>query len=396
MSDGTVTNWRFLVIEDNQDITKQLVEACPGFVAPDSAQVEVCLNFKEAVPLLDSQRYDLLIIDLKDDSSKLPEEENLPGLKVYEEVKKRRFVPIVFYTALPKYVLPEQNAFVRVVEKTSGLNKLRDEVRHLMGTQLPNLTRHLENEQREYMWDFVSTHWKEFTTPRDQADLAYLLARRLALSLESLATKLAVSVGGSLESPSDQLKAHPMVMYIRPPLGPHRLAGDILSEKANDVVNHWIVLTPSCDFAQEKAKHAVLAKCEKLSDQHEFKTWSAEPGNPSKSAIEDMEKLIRDNRKGQQERFKFLPGTFFLPDLLVDFQQLRSVPVETLNTFEPIATLDSPYAEALLARFARYFGRLGTPDVDENVVLNRLQAGLAAAPAGKAIPPAISETKKQA
>ena len=41
---------------------------------------------------------------------------------------------------------------------------------------------------------------------------------------------------------------------------------------------------------------------------------------------------------------------------------------------ERLASLDSPFAEGLLARFTRYFGRLGTPDLDVTVLLQRLQA----------------------
>ena len=91
MSNGKSTKWRFLIVEDKPDIAKQLEEACPGFVAPDAAEADVCSKFKEAEPLLDSHRYDLLIIDLKDDSSNLPDTDNLPGLKVFEEVKKTAF-----------------------------------------------------------------------------------------------------------------------------------------------------------------------------------------------------------------------------------------------------------------------------------------------------------------
>jgi hypothetical protein len=39
-----------------------------------------------------------------------------------------------------------------------------------------------------------------------------------------------------------------------------------------------------------------------------------------------------------------------------------------------LCLLDSPFAEALLARFSRYFGRLGMPDLDVAVLLQRLRA----------------------
>jgi hypothetical protein len=187
-----------------------------------------------------------------------------------------------------------------------------------------------------------------------------------------------------------------MTMYIRPPIGPHRFAGDILREKKDGAEYYWLILTPSCDFAQGKVKQAVLAKCERLEEQEEYKAWISDTTKTGK-----LEALIVDNRTGkhetvklQPERFKFLPGTFFLPDLLADFQQLRSVPVELLTTFEPIATLDSPFAEAILARFARYLGRLGTPDIDEKVVLDRLKNALGQTASKQAVPAEPAQIKK--
>jgi hypothetical protein len=85
--------------------------------------------------------------------------------------------------------------------------------------------------------------------------------------------------------------------------------------------------------------------------------------------------LVTDNNRqdGQAERFYFLPGALSLPDLMVDFQQLVTLQRACMGGLERLASLDSPFAEALLARFARYFGRLGTPDLDIAVLLKRLQ-----------------------
>ena len=46
---------------------------------------------------------------------------------------------------------------------------------------------------------------------------------------------------------------------------------------------------------------------------------------------------------------------------------------DRMGGLERLASLDSPFAEALLARFTRYFGRLGTPDIDVAVLLQRLR-----------------------
>jgi CheY-like chemotaxis protein len=366
-------NWRFLIVEDKPDIARQLAEIAPACVdAPDTVEVQVCSKFSEAAVLLKSENFDLLILDLKDDSGTwFGTEEEPAGLKVFELLKKTRFVPVVFYTAFAHKVISLQTNFVRVLSKSDDVTKVRDEVRRVMATRLPALARRVEEVQRSYMWDFVSTHWKDFPQLPDQADVAYLLARRLAIALEATAGELAAKVGGLSETPATTAKAHPMVMYVVPPIGPHPLAGDIISETANGHEVYWLILTPSCDFAQTKADHVTLVRCENLTDREEYKQWHAKI---EERTTQRLEQLIEDKRG---DRFKFLPRAFFIPDLVVDFQQLRCILCSSLKDFKQIATLDSPFAESVLARFSRYFNRLGTPDIDKNVVLNRLRAAQA-------------------
>ncbi|HWX42608.1 MAG TPA: hypothetical protein VN345_15765 [Blastocatellia bacterium] len=360
------------MIEDNEIIARQLGEACPGFVdAPDTAEAEIYTNFSEGLRRLASARYDLLILDLRQDDKELLLDEALPGLVLFEEIKSLRFVPVIFYSALSRHVLPEERAFVRVVEKTEGLTRLGEEVRRTLNTQLPALTRHIEDAQRQYMWDFVNAHWEEFSEPHERADLAYLLARRLALYLEAEAGKLAGRLAGGAVPAAGPRNVHPMEIYVRPPLGEAPLAGDVLREKSGDPRRYWVVLTPSCDFEQKgRLHHVLLAECLPLTDQPEYAAWLKKPA----SAEGDLKSLIGDNRqKAQAERFKYLPGTFFLPDLIIDFQRLRTLTPDQLSELEVIASLDSPFAEAVVFRFARYFGRLGTPDLDKGIVIDRLR-----------------------
>jgi CheY-like chemotaxis protein len=367
MSQGT--NWRFLVVEDNETIANQLLEIIPSFVdSHDTAEADLCKTFKDATERLKQDRYDLIILDLKDDGNAYHATEDDPaGLKVFEELKKTRFVPVVFYTAHAEWVRGVQTSFVRVVEKTETTERVKEEVRRVLATQLPALTR------------------KEFDTAHEQADVAYLLARRLALSLQREARRMARKMAGKSVPLADPKNIHPMEMYVRPPVGKNRIAGDILKGVVGGETGHWLVLTPSCDFEQAgRLNRVLLAQCVPLSEEPEYAAWKA---NPTANSA-PLKAMIGDNREdAQSERFKFLPGTFFLPDSIVDFQKLRTVSPDELKTLEVIASLDSPFAEAVLARFSRYFGRLGTPDIDKNVVINRLHAIATRGPAGQAAPP---------
>lgn len=376
MSGREGTEWRFLLVEDDDVIAKQVEEAIPGFIqAPDTAQVRRFDKFKDAADLLRNERFDVLILDLKDDSTPgIDEHDVSAGVEIFEFLKQTRFSPVVFYTAHAHKVRDLTTSFVRVVEKTDGLGKLKEEVCGVLATQLPALSRRIEEIQRAYMWDFVGEHWKEYGSPHEQADLAYLMARRLASSLQAEARSLALKVSEHAVPAPNAATIHPMEMYVHPPVSKKRQAGDLVRGTVKGEEGNWLVLTPSCDFEERHPlNHVLLARCVPLTDEPEFKKWKSDKTN--ENAKEKLEALMRDNRqKAQPERYKFLPGTFFLPDSVVDFQSVTTVTLDELSKLEGVASLDSPFAEAMLARFSRYFGRLGTPDIDKQIVLRRLDA----------------------
>jgi len=134
MSNGAGIEWRFLVVEDRDDFVRQLREVLPTCVdPPDTVTVDVHSTFSEAVEQLKHEKYDVIILDLKDDaSSSVDAEEHPAGLKVFEELKKTRFTPVVFYTALAHKVRSEQTSFVRVVEKTESILRVKEEVKRVL------------------------------------------------------------------------------------------------------------------------------------------------------------------------------------------------------------------------------------------------------------------------
>ena len=169
---------------------------------------------------------------------------------------------------------------------------------------------------------------------------------------------------------------HPMQYYVIPPLELAPLAGDVYQGQVGEHNGYWALLTPSCDMVtgREKAELVLLARCLPLTEQVEYQQWRNGLPKPSRTIDGKLQDLMRNNRRdSQSERFFFLPGALSLPDLLVDFQQLVTLQRAHIGGLERLASLDSPFAEALLARFTRYFGRLGTPDLDVAVLLQRLR-----------------------
>ena len=183
---------------------------------------------------------------------------------------------------------------------------------------------------------------------------------------------------GSPGALPDGERIHPVEMYVMPPLEGHEpQVGDLLQSDGADIAaGWWLVLTPSCDLANRKAEHVLLAPALPFEDHPDVKAWRL---NRSNKRREKVSELVRQATDGQRDRWIFLPGALDVPDLIVDLQQLRAFPRTSLDGLKTIASLDSPFAEAAVNRFGRYFGRVGTPDLDAEALLKAFEAQAPAA-----------------
>lgn len=373
--------WLILCVDDDADIAGQVQEFIDGEIAAVPSEifrVVTTTQFPEALGILDERRVDAVILDLRlgDPSARTQGEE--AGRTTLNAIRARRFVPIVFYTGLPQLVRDLESPVVSVVEKTEGVERLLEVLRQIFNSNLPRvnhaLIRHVEEVQRKYMWDFVASHWEELGMRGDGVELAYLLARRLAASLSAAGIEdFAASLGAAPQAAVDPNQRHPVQYYIAPPVTPVPYAGEILSSTKNGMLEYQLLLTPSCDMAQCKADHVLLARSELLTTQAEYAKWAAQ-AEPSKTATDALTDVLKNNRKSGRERYFFLPGALNIPNMVVDFQQLKSIPCADVEQYTRHAALDSPFVESLLSQFVRYFGRLGTPDLAVQVVLEKLAA----------------------
>lgn len=237
---------------------------------------------------------------------------------------------------------------------------------------LPDINRaileHIDKVQREYFWDFVAGHWDTIRGAGDKRALAHLLVRRLAASLSGVSAEdLAEKLGAQIAAPITEDQVHPVEMYVLPPISREMKTGEIVRGEIQGQDGYCVVLTPSCDLVDHppqvpKAERVLLVRAGPLEGTAEFKNWKAAPSNTKKNVLTDL--LKNNRRSGQGERFHFLPEAFTVPNLLIDFQAALSVPLSELQDVQRLAVLDSPYAEALIARYVRYLGRVGTLDID--------------------------------
>lgn len=379
--------WHVLYVEDDAVLGQQVREILEmGDCGP--LAVQVIESFDKALSVIEERRFDLLILDVFSGRPSLERER--AGLGVLELLRSVRFIPTIFYTALPAAIEGEESPFVKIVSKEGvGFEPLLNAVQSFVDSGLlqlnKGLVRHLEVAQLDYMQKFVALHWETFSSLPDRRALAYLLTRRLAASLmagdiNAFAETLGAVPQANTETTNISEVAdvvHRMHYYIMPPVSTDILAGDIVQHMEGEKSRYRVVLTPSCDMVTgrgvTKAQHVVLACCERLEEFQEYQEWLEEPGNSKrKDALKNILKNNRKVKNVQPDRYHYLPGVFYLPHLVVDFQQIDRVGFTDLQSLARVASLDSPYAEALLSRYNRYINRLGTPDLDLDDVINSL------------------------
>jgi CheY-like chemotaxis protein len=379
--------FRVIHVDDEENAREQVKELLEGdeeIKARGGVEVISFESFSEALEDLGRNTADIVILDVRDGHGVRDPEPDLAGRRTFEEIRERIFVPVIFYTGFANYIadLKDELKLLRVVEK-GNVDLLLEAVRGVLAEGLPTLNRALfgllREVQRSYMWDFVAPNWPGYRGQDDRVALAHLLVRRFALSLstdgpESLVRALTGEEGETEDARrADGGPVHPMWMYVMPPLeGARPMAGDVRFGDVEGSERHWVVLTPSCDFAQDRADTVLLAGCELLADQEECRDFLETGSNGKRKKLRN---LMCNNGSGRQaDRFHFLPGALDFPDLLVDLRALKTVPREDFDGLKPVVSLDAPFAEALLNQFARYAGRLGTPDPDVNSVIDRLES----------------------
>ncbi len=376
-------DWKVLLVDDEIDQLELVSKYLDGKVVDEKGgklQIEKEQDFDKAIGRLDSEEFDLLVLDVRL-GPREDEKEEEEGRKTLLVIKERQFLPIIFYTALPAKVKDLETPLIRVVEKTEGVTKILECIQEIFKTKIPEVNRelvkHVQEVQRDYMWHFVAKNWMLFGDTADRSCLAYLLARRLARSLDSPGIKnLAEKLGDTNSLVCREDNVHPMRYYVMPPVGGRTIAGDIFIDARTEPNKYLLLVTPSCDIIQGKADVMLFAECKRLNEMKQFSEWNTNGDGTADKYKNPLWQLL-ENRSG--ERFYFLPSVFDLPDLVVDYQKLSSLELREVEQLREegklkcLASLDSPYAEAVLARFSRYLGRLGTPNLNIEIVDKRLR-----------------------
>jgi CheY-like chemotaxis protein len=365
---------KIIVVDDDAEVRRQAGESLE--IMGGGADVVLEGSFSEGLRRIETESCDVAVLDLRNMGDKATQADPEAGNRVAESIRKHRFVPIVFYTALPTNVLDMGDTpFVAVVPKTEGVLRLREEVETMLATGVPQATRavdeHVDAVRRDFLWEFSTASWGRLRHSLDANALSYLLARRLAASL-SVSGMESVNAGlGPLLAAEEYGGAHPHFFYVLPPVERGLQFGDVVKEKQT----YYVVLSATCDLVSSrkrkaKADRVLLGRCKRVSTQPEYKKAK---GDSSKKGRRDLLGVMRNNANGRQkDRCFFLPPALDVPALLLDLQELQSEKLSGVKKLERIASMDSPFAEMLTSQLSRYYGRVGAPDLNVGAIADGL------------------------
>lgn len=333
-----------------------------------NVEIEISNNFDDGLNHLKSTDFDIAVLDVRRDRSENTELDDSAGISLYNEVKAVKFCPIIFYTAL-SFNIKDQNIppLVTVIDKTET-ERLPDAIRTIVNSgvfdtrlKISAIEHDVATIMREHMWTELAPHWNEYREEAEENSIIQVLVTRLARKLG--------------ENQSENFTKHPSYRYIFPALQDRQFPGDILRLTLRSKASEWwVLLTPAGDLAHKgKADFVLLASALPLSSHEHFKKWdeSRSDENPG-GAKEKWNRLSKDVLRSTS-RYYYLPKFRDIPDLVVDFQNVVSIPLDSyLDNYETVASLASPFVESLLTQHAHYRGRIGVPDLDLDAVKTRL------------------------
>lgn len=392
---------KVLYVEDDEKNRNDLKDLLSDFVINGMTVCLECeVSFEKAIER--SKDYHILILDLFQGPA-TNGGINL-GEKVFDTIRNSIFIPIIFYSGNTLSVRDLRSQVVGVVSKGEDdeLDVLKSEIGRLISCGIPTLREKVHNEIdaafNRFFWGIIQEQNNIFKAGEENFSLGYLLLRKFADSLSKENIK---------EILHDEFisadKVHPMEFYVYPTeINREYECGEIIKNK--DSQDIYVVLTPSCDFIKRagkkrKVEHVLLAKTVLLNARPEYTSIVnlndriAENNQRIKEldvkgkADEALQKKKEDLAKtktnriasfkefvnSKNDRYFFLPGTPFIEDRVIDFQDKLMVSYESLKTvFDRLAKLDNPYAQSMLSSFIRYYNRIGFPDIDADFIINRL------------------------
>ncbi len=369
-------NLKILIIEDTADVADRLKTAIEEKMKAIGhvAEVDLCDDFDEAPKKLRRFRPHAVTLDLKRDP--LDDHAAKPA---WEVVRGEHFCPVLFYSAvpLPPDIQEGEFPFAKYLRKAADNNGDEVAAAELLGAFVP----HIEGLQK--LWNDVESRyalsvarvskliWDSETEENRGQALIRVTRRRLASMLEHPLGE------------ETNIKAWEQFVY--PPTDENHLCtGDVVFRcggiKTN-AADFRVILSPPCDLVVGANRHPVsevlLGRCVPVRHPDVLRKTSKkalkENGQPNTELPAQLGRSLCGDKCDGMIVIPKLAGVF--PAMVLDLKSLETVErvkialaqeaIDDGVIYARLASMDSPFREALSWRFTHSIGRPGYPVMDE-------------------------------
>lgn len=355
---------KLFIVEDDPELIKSYERDVKSFNLESKVKISPTIesNKENALKILEDEEYffDAAIIDLKLDKEG-EEDNNYSGNEVIRKIKGNLRFPVYVVTGTPQHIaddLKEESCFFKIKTRGEEDNYLEQLV-EIYSTGITNILGkkgEIETYLNDIFWKHLSNSidiWVKDEIRNSKQKEKSLLRYTLLHIQEYL----------ELTENNDFDNYHPAETYITPPVKPNVFTGDIVRDKASN--EKYIVLTPSCDLAKQKAKDILLVLIEEndkgliFEKRAIIQKQKAEP----KVLEEANNTLIKLLHNSYSNKYHFLPKYNSIGGGLINFQKVKSVRTKEITTnYDRIASLNSQFTKDVVARFSYYYSRQGSPD----------------------------------
>lgn len=380
-----MNNIDFLLIDDDQNQELLFIEAINEInettdlnitykvvKTPESAMIELYQNYFKAI-----------IIDLKlnNDDNAVESDEEISGNVLLRRIIEKEIVPIVVITGFPDKVSADiDKSIVKVLPKETNLydeinaliEKYSDSVFKIFGSR-----GEINKNIKELFWNVIP---QCFTSKNQDISL---------LSKKKQETVIIRYISSWLSNKymfdDKYIDVEPIEMYMFPNPIKQVCTCDIYKKYIDaNIVEYFIVLTPSCDLANKKVDEVILCKIKNYDEVQSFKerleiynNEQNKESNKAKKAKGDLMKWFR-NSHSDSLRYHFLPKVKDFPGGFVDFRSILSLEYDKErgeiidDSYLKIGVITESFKRDIVSRFSSYYHRQGQPEFNCDSVLNNL------------------------
>ena len=331
---------------------------------------------EKAMVLLYKEDFSALIVDLKletEDNNK--EDEDYSGNILLKNIVNKEIVPITVRTGFPSKITQEINKnIIKVYSKeTPTLEKIIEELIDYHNTSIFSIFASggkVDKHIKDFFWNVLPecfTNRKEEIKDLDKAVQEKVVIRYVSSWLNN---KYMFNDG--------YLDVEPMEMYMFP--NPIDKVCNCDIYKDNDSNEKFIVLTPACDLANDKAENILFAKILNYAEVDAFYSIikrCLEQQNTNDISNGNKDKIASWSRNSHEKsmRYHFLPKVGFFDGGFIDFSLLMCLKYDKgKNEFigrnlVKIGTITDSFKRDIIARFSSYYQRQGQPTFNTDSIL---------------------------